>query len=255
MYSSNLTAVLLRGGVYNLPLIFILLYIKTFTVCVSKKTETKTKKICLEIASPYGWSQGGWRKPHCGPATLHTSPSWLPSLPGMEWPWPWEMTHPQRFQVAFPAPREGQGCLNFGKSKKHPGVAVEMQTPEVKEVRPQIFYARGPQTSVGQWQRNEIRAIAEGPMSSDSAWDDKGGLLQGGVIWAEARRASGNWSEEPGSEGLATELEASHKEHMCRWQRACTEAWAGLTFPHRSPREGHPQARAGLSLPPGPKGT
>lgn len=64
--------------------------------------------------------------------------------------WPWEMTHPQRFQVAFPAPRKGQGFLNFGKSKKHPVVVVEMQTPEVKEVRPQICYARGPQTSVGQ---------------------------------------------------------------------------------------------------------
>ena len=81
----------------------------------------------------------------------------------------WEMTHPQRFQVAFPAPKKGQGFLNFGRSKKHPGVVVEMQTPEVKEVRPQIFYARGPQTSVGQGPHNEIRAIAEGLMSSDSA--------------------------------------------------------------------------------------
>ena len=48
MYGSNLTAVLLGGGIYNLPFILILLSRETVTVYGSEKTETKTKKFCLE---------------------------------------------------------------------------------------------------------------------------------------------------------------------------------------------------------------
>lgn len=43
----QLTAVLVRGAICNLPFIFILSYMKTFTVYVSKETETKLRSSVL----------------------------------------------------------------------------------------------------------------------------------------------------------------------------------------------------------------